>query len=315
MEYRHTPVLLEESRELLALRSGDTYCDCTLGGAGHALAMAADISPDGLLLGIDQDDQALEAASLRLMQSFPHLQIKIIKGNFIDLDNLLLKAAIPGIDAILFDLGVSSQQLDLPERGFSYATDAPLDFRMSPSTQTLTAAEIINTFTEADLAWIIRTYGEERWATRIAQRIVAQREESPISSTAQLVEIIRNAIPAKARLTRGHPAKRTFQGLRIYVNNELEALKVGLEAALRWLNPGGRIVVISYHSLEDAIVKKCFSEMALSCTCPPETPICVCGHTPVLHEISKKPLVASDAEKSANPRSSSAKLRWGIKRM
>jgi len=313
-EYRHTPVMLKQCREHLALQSGEVYCDCTLGGAGHALIMAQGISPNGLLIGIDQDDQALEAATPRINKAFPKLAVKLFKGNFGELDSILLNAAIPGIDGILFDLGVSSKQIDDPQRGFSYATNAPLDFRMDPSTQTLTAAEVINTFTEADLTWIFRTFGEERWASRIARFVVQTREKTPIATTSEFVEIIRAAIPAQARLEGGHPAKRAFQGLRIYVNRELEMLEAGLEAAIRWLNPGGRIVVISYHSLEDTIVKRLFTKMALTCVCPPEAPVCVCGHEPVLRSISKRPLVSSDAEKTANPRSKSARLRWGIKK-
>ncbi|MDR2714210.1 MAG: 16S rRNA (cytosine(1402)-N(4))-methyltransferase RsmH [Coriobacteriales bacterium] len=313
-EYRHIPVMPTQCREALALKPGEVYCDCTLGGAGHALIMAADINPSGLLIGIDQDNQALSAAAARISQAFPELSTKILKGNFADLDALLLEAAIPGIDGILFDLGVSSPQLDTPERGFSYAADAPLDFRMDPSTQTLTAAEIINTYNETDLAWIIRSFGEERWALRIARFIVKKREVAAIKTTTELVDIIRAAIPTKARLIGGHPAKRTFQAFRIYINKELEVLESGLESAIRWLNPGGRIAVISYHSLEDAIVKKLFAKMSQGCICEPEAPICTCGQQPIFCKTSKKPLVARSEELEANPRSKSAKLRWGIKK-
>jgi len=306
--------MLKECRELLVLKPGESFCDCTLGGAGHALALAECIYPNGTLLGIDQDDQALEVATTRFSEALPDLRTHLFKGNFGNLDSLLLQAALPGIDGILFDLGVSSHQIDNPERGFSYAADALLDFRMDPSTQTQNAAEIINTFTEADLTWIIRTYGEERWASRIAQFIAREREKKPITTTAQLVDIIYTAIPAKARAQGGHPAKRTFQALRIYINNELEMLAAGLEAAIRWLNPAGRIVVISYHSLEDAIVKKTFAEMRQECLCPPDSPVCTCGHTPVFSSSSKKPLVASETERTMNSRSTSAKLRWGVKR-
>ena len=306
--------MLKECKELLALKGGESYCDCTLGGAGHTLVMADCISPDGLLIGIDQDDQALEIATERISKAYPKLQTKILKGNFGELDELLLSAAVPGIDGILFDLGLSSFQLDNTKRGFSYATDAPLDFRMDPSIQTLTAAEVINTYNEADLAWIIRNFGEERWASRIACFIAKERENVPVVSTMQLVDIIRAAIPAQARMQGGHPAKRTFQALRIYINNELEMLESGLKAAIRWLYPGGRIVVISYHSLEDHIVKKLFAEMLRGCTCPPTAPICTCGHEPVFSKTSKKPLVATEEEQAANPRCKSAKLRWGIKK-
>ena len=306
--------MLGECKTFLGLKPGESYCDCTLGGAGHALVMAECIGSDGLLIGIDQDEQALEIASKRILEAYPELKTDFFKGNFGELDQLLFSATIPGIDGILFDLGVSSFHLDNPCRGFSYATDAPLDFRMDPGTQTLTAAEIINTYTEADLAWIIRSFGEERWAARIARFITEERENAPLTSTAQLVDIIRAAIPIRARAQGGHPAKRTFQALRIYINRELEMLESGLEAAIRWLNPGGRIVVISYHSLEDQIVKRIFAKMLQGCTCPPQTPVCTCGNESVFSHASKKPLVASVEEQAINPRSKSAKLRWGVKK-
>jgi 16S rRNA (cytosine1402-N4)-methyltransferase len=312
-EYRHIPVMLEQSRAALALTNGNTFCDCTLGGAGHSLQIANDISPDGLLIGIDQDDSAIQTAARRISQTHPQLHHEILKGNFAQLDSLLLQLQIPGIDGFLFDLGVSSPQIDTPSRGFSYAHDAPLDMRMDPGTQTQTAAEIINTLNQADLTRIFRTYGEERWAMQIARRIITAREQATITTTQQLVRIIESAIPSKARRQGGNPSKRTFQALRIYVNQELEALKTGLEAAIRWLNPGGRIVVISYHSLEDRIVKQLFAELAQTCTCPPELPICTCNTKPVLQKISSKPLVPTSEQITNNPRSKSAKLRWAIK--
>jgi 16S rRNA (cytosine1402-N4)-methyltransferase len=312
-EYRHTPVLLAESREALALQPGQTFCDCTLGGAGHALAIAADIAPGGLLIGIDQDDISLAATSLRISQTQLQIHYEILKGNFRDLDTLLTRARVPGIDGILFDLGVSSPQIDLPSRGFSYAQDAPLDMRMDPGTQTQTAAEIINTQNTADLTRIIRTYGEERWAQRIAERIVKRRLEHPIQTTRELAELVKEAIPASQRRTGGNPAKRTFQALRIAVNDELEALSKGLEAALRWLNPHGRLVVISYHSLEDRIVKQVLAEAARGCICPPGQPVCTCGTTPILTRISKKAVVPAVGETEGNPRSASAPLRWAEK--
>ena len=305
--------MLEESRQALSMQPGQTYCDCTLGGAGHALALAEDIAPDGLLIGIDQDDSSLVEAPKRISQTQLQIHYEILKGNFRDLDELLLGARVPGIDGILFDLGVSSPQIDLPSRGFSYMQEAPLDMRMDPDKQTQTAAEIINTQNASDLIRILRTYGEERWASRIVSRIMESRKVQPIETTTQLVEIIKDAIPASQRRVGGNPAKRSFQALRIAVNGELEALEEGLQAAIRWLNPGGRIVVISYHSLEDRIVKRAFAEAARSCICPPEQPVCTCNHTPILTHVSKKALVPTSEEREKNPRSKSAKLRFGIK--
>lgn len=308
-EYRHIPVLLAECRDALALKPGEVFCDCTLGGAGHSLELAQDLIPGGTLIGIDQDGLALGIASQRITSMHPQLGFIPLQGNFGNLDELLLEARVPGIDGFLFDLGVSSPQLDVPQRGFSYAREAPLDMRMDPGNQSLTAAEIVNTKNEADLAWIIQTYGEERWASRIAQFIVKARERQPLSTTAELADLIKAAIPAGARRTGGNPAKRTFQALRIAVNSEIDALKSGLEAALRWLNPAGRIAVISYHSLEDRIVKETFVQAAKGCVCPPEAPICTCGHEPILRILTKKPILAGEAERGTNQRSSSAKLR------
>ncbi len=305
--------MLNESRQALDMHPGETFCDCTLGGAGHSLALAEDIAPGGLLIGIDQDDASLTAARTRISQTQLQIHSEILKGNFRNLDELLLEARVPGIDGILFDLGVSSPQLDQPNRGFAYAQDAPLDMRMDPGNQTLTAAEIINTSTAADLTRILRAYGEERWASRITAHILERRAQKPLATTGELVELIKEAIPASQRRTGGNPAKRSFQALRIAVNSELDALEQGLEAALRWLNPGGRIVVISYHSLEDRIVKKVFAEAARSCICPPEQPVCTCNHQPILTTISKKALEPSSEEIINNPRSKSAKLRYGVK--
>ena len=308
-EYRHTPVLVAECQKALALKPGEVYCDCTLGGGGHALALAPHIEPGGTLIGIDQDTMALEAACQRITTRHTSLELIFLQGNFRSLDDLLLKATVPGVDGFLFDLGVSSPQLDVLQRGFTYAQEAPLDMRMDPGNQTLTATEVLHTLNEADLAWIIRTYGEERWASRIATFIVQAREKAPLETTTQLVELIKAAIPASARRTGGNPAKRTFQALRIYVNGEITALQQGLEAALRWLNPGGRIAVISYHSLEDRLVKETFSAAAKGCVCPPEAPICVCGQEPILTILTKKPTLPGEEERRNNPRSSSAKLR------
>lgn len=301
--------MLSEVLDALQLKSGSVVCDCTLGGAGHSVRMAREVGEDGLLIGIDQDDMALEAAARRLDAEAPGVPRKLLKGNFGDLDELLCRAEVPGVDGILFDLGVSSPQLDIPGRGFSYHEDAPLDMRMDPGTNTLNAAEVINTYTEADLARILRVYGEEKFATQIAREIVRRRAEEPIRTTGQLVEAIKGGIPAAARRHGHHPARKTFQAIRIEVNHELDALERGLDAAIRWLNPGGRICVISYHSLEDRIVKRLFQQRSQGCTCPPDLPVCVCGNVPVLKVITRKPLVASADEVARNPRARSAKTR------
>ena len=305
--------MLEESRLALDMGPGQTLCDCTLGGAGHALAIAHDLVPDGLLIGIDQDDFSLAEALLRISQTQLQIQYEILKGNFRNLDELLTQARVPGIDGILYDLGVSSPQIDNPSRGFSYAQDAPLDMRMDPGNQTVTAAEIINTINEKDLARILRNYGEEQWAERIAAHIVKSRSIEPVETTEQLAVLIKEAIPASQRRAGGNPAKRSFQALRIAVNEELTALEESLESAIRWLNPGGRIVVISYHSLEDRIVKRTFAEAARNCICPPGQPVCTCNHQPILTNVCKKALVPSRREIETNPRSKSAKLRFAVK--
>ncbi|MDR1713192.1 MAG: 16S rRNA (cytosine(1402)-N(4))-methyltransferase RsmH [Coriobacteriales bacterium] len=312
-EYRHTPVMLHEVRAALALGPGEVFCDCTLGGAGHSLALLHDIQPDGRLIGIDRDQQALDIASQRITATAGDVQFIGLHGNFADLDELLLETRLPGVDAFLFDFGVSSPQLDIPQRGFSYAQEAPLDMRMDPGQHTKTAAELLNSLNETELAWILRTYGEEKWAARIAAFVVKARQLHPLQTTGELAELVRAAIPASARREGGNPAKRTFQALRIAVNGELEAIESGLEAALRWLNPAGRIVAISYHSLEDRIVKEHFARGAKGCVCPPQAPLCVCGQVPIIARYAHKPLVPTSAEKQDNPRSRSAKLRWAVK--
>lgn len=311
--FRHEPVMLQEVLDTLKLKRGSVVCDCTLGGAGHSVKMAAQVGEDGLLLGVDQDDMALEAAAARLEREAPGTPTKLLKGNFGDLDKLLCSAEVPGVDGFLFDLGVSSPQLDIPGRGFSYNEDAPLDMRMDPGNNTLNAAEVINTYNEADLARILRVYGEEKFSSQIAREIVRRRETSPIETTEDFVEVIKAGIPAAARRHGGHPAKRSFQAIRIEVNHELEVLERGLEAAIRWTNPKGRICVISYHSLEDRIVKHMFQEMSQGCICPPEIPVCVCGHVPTLKVITRKPLVASPQEVERNPRARSAKIRVAMR--
>lgn len=310
-EYRHIPVLLSECIEALHLHEGQTYVDATLGGAGHSLEVAKRIGRSGHLIGIDQDEVARRAARERL-EALPddiRPTIDVVEGNFGDLDSLLVAAQIPSIDAILFDLGVSSVQIDTPARGFSFKETGPLDMRMDPSKNTLTAAEIINTYNAADLARVIRQYSDERWASRIADFVVEARKEHPITETEQLVDIIKAAVPASARRAGGHPAKRTFQALRIEVNGELDVLRSGLEAAVRWLAPGGHIAVISYHSLEDRIVKDLFKKLSQGCTCPPDLPICVCGNKPILKVLTRKPILPTPEEIKRNPRSRSAKLR------
>ena len=305
--------MLDEVLAELDPRPGEVVCDCTLGGAGHSVELARRVAPDGLSLGIDHDDMALTAASERLSREVPEASVRLLRGNFGDLDDLLVEAEVPGVDCFLFDLGVSSPQLDIPERGFSYHEDAPLDMRMNSGNHTLTAAEVVNTYNEADLTRILRVYGDERFASRIARRIVERRSKAPVETTLQLVEIVKEAIPAAARRHGGHPARKTFQALRIEVNHELDVLDRGLRAAVRWANPGGRICVISYHSLEDRIVKHVFSELSQGCTCPPDLPVCVCGHVPIVDVRTRRPLVASDEEVAANPRSRSALMRVAVK--
>lgn len=308
-EYRHNPVMLNEVLDSFRPSHAPVVCDCTLGGAGHSLELAKKMGPDGILIGIDQDDLALETARKRISEAFPDLESHQLKGNFSQIDELLMSIDVAGVDYFLFDIGVSSPQLDIPERGFSYNEDAPLDMRMDPGNHTLTAREVINTYNEADLTRIIRSYGEEKYASRIAHLLVERRAYRPVETTFELVEVIKQAIPARDRRTGGHPAKKTFQALRIEVNRELEVLEEGLRAAVRWLLPEGRVCVISYHSLEDRIVKRVFSELSQGCVCPPDLPVCVCNKKPVLNVLTKKPLVPSAQELEVNPRARSAKLR------
>ncbi|MCH4084044.1 MAG: 16S rRNA (cytosine(1402)-N(4))-methyltransferase RsmH [Olsenella sp.] len=305
--------MLSEVLAELDPKPGEVVCDCTLGGAGHSVEMAKRIQPDGLSIGIDQDDMALEAAARRFEGEVPGAEHRFLKGNFGSLDELLVKAEVPGVDCFLFDIGVSSPQLDIPERGFSYHEDAPLDMRMDPGNNTLTAAEVINHYNEADLARVLRVYGDEKFASRIAHQVVLRREKAPIETTLELVDVIKQAIPAAARRHGGHPARKTFQALRIEVNHELDVLDKGLRAAVRWANPGGRICVISYHSLEDRVVKHVFSEMSQGCICPPDLPVCVCGHVPIVRVRTKKPIVASDDEVARNPRARSALMRVAVR--
>ena len=312
-EYRHIPVLLDECLAALDLHDGDVCLDCTLGGAGHSVEMARRIAPDGTLVGIDQDESALEAAEERLAETGLEEPPVLIQGNFADLDELLIEARIPGVDAVLFDLGVSSPQFDRAERGFSYRMDAPLDMRMSPETQELTATEVLATYSEEELARVLCEGGEEKWGRRIAHLVVQERSRKPVETTFDLVDLVKRAIPASARRSGGHPAKRSFQALRVEVNHEMDALERGLEAAIRWLNPLGRIAVISYQSAEDKVVKRMFRDAEDPCTCPPDLPVCVCGRKPVLQVKTRKAVVASDEEVERNPRAHSARMRAAVK--
>lgn len=314
-EFKHTPVMLEEVLQHLSPGKGEVVVDCTLGGAGHSIEMAKRIGHDGTLIGIDQDKMAREFATQRLntLPEQTRPQIVIANANFSELDDVLIGVPVPGIDCVLFDLGVSSVQLDVRERGFTYHENAPLDMRMNPDSGARSAEDVINEEDEKTLSHILRVYGEEKFAEKIAKNICLARENERIKTSDQLVEIVKASIPAAARRTGGHPAKRTFQAFRIYVNDELGVLEVALEAAIRWLNPRGRICVISYHSLEDRIVKEQFRKMEDRCTCPPEIPICQCGKKPILKAKPRGAILPSDAEVATNPRARSAKMRVAIK--
>lgn len=303
--FSHTSVMLDEVIELLAPERGGIYVDCTLGAAGHTRAIL-DSSPEARVIGIDQDPAALDASSEALAGYGG--RVRLVRGNFRRLGAVLDSLGVGAVDGVLFDLGVSSPQFDEAGRGFSYRYDAPLDMRMDPDLP-VTAGDIVNTAPPEELARIIRDYGEERWASRIATFIAERRRTAPIETTGQLAELIKDAIPAAARREGPHPARRTFQALRIAVNDELAGLEEGLRAAIDRLASGGRVVVISFHSLEDRIVKRVFREYASGCTCPPSLPVCVCGKKPVLDILTKGPVVPSEAELTRNPRSRSAKLR------
>ncbi len=310
MSFHHLPVLLNECLDGLNLKPDGAYLDCTLGGAGHSSEILRRLSPGGLLVGIDRDADAIEAASARLAALNAPAHFKCLRGNFHDAPALLEAAGIaPAFDGILIDLGVSSHQLDVRERGFSYHDDAALDMRMDQS-QALTAREIVNTWSEDELNRVLRDYGEEKWARQIARVICDRRKSAPIETTGQLVDVIDAAIPKKFRSTDGsHPARRTFQALRIAVNDELDPLEPALRALVDLLNPGGRLCAITFHSLEDRIVKNTFRNLADPCTCPKSFPVCVCGKKPSVRLITRKPVTASDVELEQNPRARSASLR------
>lgn len=304
--YTHRPVLLEECIQGLAIRPDGIYVDGTLGRGGHSEEIAKRLTAGGRLLCIDRDRQALEEGAARLAPWAG--QITFLHGNFGDLDALLDQAGVGQVDGMLFDLGVSSPQLDDPERGFSYQTDAPLDMRMDRE-DALTAWTVVNQWPQGELRRILTQYGEERHAGAIASAIVRAREQAPIATTGQLVEVIRRAMPAAALREKQHPAKRSFQALRIAVNGELEELTAMLRGAASRLAPGGRLAVITFHSLEDRIVKKTMQELATGCTCPPNFPVCVCGKKPTVRLVNRKPIVCGPAELTYNPRARSAKLR------
>lgn len=309
MEFKHTSILLHESVDFLITDKNGIYVDCTMGGAGHSSAFAAQLEAGGMLIGIDQDDDAIAAGSERLLNKFACKTV-VAKSNFESFAQVLDSMGIEQIDGIFFDLGVSSYQLDAPERGFSYMHDGPLDMRMNKEAK-LDAEYIVNHYKEEELADIIHRYGEERWSKRIAQFIVNERKQQPITTTFQLVDIIKKAIPKGARLDGPHPAKRTFQAIRIEVNNELGILADTMEAAVSRLKSGGRIGVITFHSLEDRIIKQTFAKLAKGCTCPPQLPVCVCGKKPLLKKTGN--IVPSKQEVEENPRSRSARLRYAIK--
>lgn len=306
MAFEHKSVLLDECIEGLHIQPDGIYMDGTLGGAGHAYAICRHLSKEGLLIGIDQDENAIEASTKHL-ESFQDI-VRIHRANFSEFEDVLEQENIKKVDGILLDLGVSSHQLDTAERGFSYMQEAPLDMRMDRR-QDKTAADIVNTYSSEELFKVIRTYGEEKWASRIVKNIIETREEKPIKTTYDLVEIIKKSIPRKAAVKGGHPAKRTFQAIRIELNRELTVIKDTLDDMVERLNDGGRLCVITFHSLEDRIVKNIFKTHQNPCTCPPDFPICVCNKKPKGKMITRKPITATQLELDNNSRSKSAKLR------
>ena len=306
MSFSHKSVLLEETIEGLDIKPDGIYVDGTLGGGGHSYEIAKKLSEKDHLYGIDQDEAAIEAASERLKEYKD--RVTIIRDNYENAVSDLKQSGVTGVDGIILDLGVSSYQLDTVERGFSYKYDTALDMRMDLR-QPLSAKEIVNDYSQADLARIIRDYGEDKFANNIAKHIVAARQKKPIETTYELNDIIKAAIPAKMRAEGGHPSKRTFQAIRIECNRELDVLKNSLEEMIRFLNPGGRICIITFHSLEDRIVKSMFKKQENPCTCPPGFPVCTCGKTSLGKVITRKPILPSDEELEVNSRSKSAKLR------
>ncbi|MDY5342491.1 16S rRNA (cytosine(1402)-N(4))-methyltransferase RsmH [Faecousia sp.] len=306
MEFQHKSVLLQECIDALNIRPDGIYLDGTLGGAGHSSQIACRLTEGGRLIGVDRDRTALAAAKERLA---PYAdRVTLVHSNFAEIDAILDSLGIPAVDGMLFDLGVSSPQLDDASRGFSYMADAPLDMRMDKD-DALTAGEVVNTWPQGELRRILYDYGEERYAPQIAAAICRAREKAPVETTLELVDIIRSAMPAQALREKQHPAKRSFQAIRIAVNDELGAVSRMMQAAVGRLNPGGRLAVITFHSLEDRIVKSEMQQAARGCTCPPEFPVCVCGKKPLVKLVTRKPIVSGPAELEENPRARSAKLR------
>ena len=311
MEFHHYSVLLNETIENLNIRPDGIYVDGTLGGGGHSYQILKRLGENGKLIGIDQDADAIQAAGERLAE-FGN-KATLIRSNYANMKEELHAIGVNGVDGIVLDLGVSSFQLDTPERGFTYREpDAPLDMRMDDR-QSQTAKDIVNGYSEMDLYRIIRDYGEDKFAKNIAKHIVKERQKKTIETAGELTDIIRAAIPMKVQVTGGHPAKRTFQAIRIAVNRELDVIEPVINTAVDILSPGGRLSVITFHSLEDRIVKKCFADYATGCTCPSDFPVCVCGHKKRVKLLTKKPVIPSDEELSMNSRSHSAKLRTVIK--
>jgi 16S rRNA (cytosine1402-N4)-methyltransferase len=306
----HVPVLAEEVREFLDVQPGETVVDATFGAGGHSRILVAELEGSGKLVAIDRDPTVRPYFD-RVKASARGVQMRFLRGDYAVVLSQLAGNGVRA-DAVLLDLGLSSMQVDRPERGFSYATDAPLDMRMDPSAE-YSAADVLATAGERELETIFRRYGEERYARQIARGIVRRREEAPIVRTGQLVDVVRASIPAPARFGEGHPAKRVFQALRIEVNHELESLEVGLPAAFEMLRPGGRLAVISFHSLEDRIVKRFLRDRVRGCTCPPEFPVCVCGREPEARLLTRKPIRPSAREIDLNARATSARLRAAVR--
>ena len=311
MEFNHVSVLLNECIDNLDIKPDGVYVDCTMGGAGHSKEIVKRLSKDGLFIGFDQDKNAIATAKERLAEYSD--RVKFVHSNFANLKEELEKIGVYKIDGVLADLGVSSHQLDEADRGFSYMHDAPLDMRMDIR-RDFSAYDVVNTYSAAELTKIIKDYGEENWAKRIAEFIVNERQEKPIETTGELVNVIKKAIPKKARIDGPHPAKRTFQAIRIEVNNELGVITEMINDACSMMNEGGRICIITFHSLEDRIVKNAFKYLALDCICPPEMPFCQCDKISEVKIITRKPILPSKEEVEENPRSRSAKLRVAEKK-
>nr|WP_330366008.1 16S rRNA (cytosine(1402)-N(4))-methyltransferase RsmH [Catonella morbi] len=311
IEFKHIPIMLEEVIEGLDIKPNGIYVDGTLGGGGHSYEIAKRLVSGGRLIGIDQDEAAIKAAGARLSEFGD--RVIIVRSNYAQMVSVLQSLGIEQVDGILLDLGVSSHQLDNAERGFSYMEDALLDMRMDRR-QEKTARDIVNYYSQAELTRIIRDYGEDRFAAKIVAKIIDFRENKPVETTGELAEIIKSAIPVKYRLTGGHPAKRTFQAIRIELNRELGVLEESIEGMLDILSDGGRMAVIAFHSLEDRIVKSAFKKAESPCTCPPDFPICVCGKKSKGFVASRKPLIPSDEETERNPRAKSSKLRIFVRK-